>query len=317
MASAPVDQLERGHAHRAAGPVHQRERLRQHAVHARLDEGVGLPATDLHQGPRFRHVRPNQLDYFCAPASSRYSSTNRMVIPGVRARAAAAPVRTGRPVTPARIRDRAGRAFAVFLELRQLTHLAQELEGLLGLLLVTMLMRSRRVRSRSHRVLPQARRRGRSPCSRHRSSRLPWPCLGVLLHRQHLARHAETHVQSPLSIPNRAAATTTCPGSRRHRSAAPARAAARRGLPAPAPRPAAREEPVLEAPAGERHALLSTTAATFTAARTSPLWKRAETRLRGAPRRMSSSTASSSGPQSRTSGGRAPAETVPGSKSTG
>ena len=47
----PVDGLERGHAHRAAGAVHQLDLGRQHPIDAVADDGVGLAAADLHQHP--------------------------------------------------------------------------------------------------------------------------------------------------------------------------------------------------------------------------------------------------------------------------
>ena len=47
-----VDQLERRDADRAARAVHQLDLRRQQLVDAELDDGVRLPAADLHERPR-------------------------------------------------------------------------------------------------------------------------------------------------------------------------------------------------------------------------------------------------------------------------
>ena len=61
MAWALSIMLERGHAHRTAGPVHELDLRRQHPVDAVLDDGVGLAAADLHEHPRPRRHRAADL----------------------------------------------------------------------------------------------------------------------------------------------------------------------------------------------------------------------------------------------------------------
>ena len=46
-----VDHFQRRHANRAARPMHQLHAFRQQMIDAVLDDGVRLPAADLHQHP--------------------------------------------------------------------------------------------------------------------------------------------------------------------------------------------------------------------------------------------------------------------------
>ncbi len=63
MATALIDELERRDAHRAARAVHQRDLGRQQVLEAALEDGVGLAAADLHDGPGPRHGVANLLGH--------------------------------------------------------------------------------------------------------------------------------------------------------------------------------------------------------------------------------------------------------------
>ena len=91
-----VDQLDRRHAHGTAGAVDERHVGRQELVHAEADDGVGLAAADLHDGPRPRDQPTKRLGVLprmvrvavlvqelhevsssSSPISRRYSKTRR------------------------------------------------------------------------------------------------------------------------------------------------------------------------------------------------------------------------------------------------
>ena len=160
------------------GPVHQRHLRRQQLVDAELHDGVGLPAADLHQGPR--------------PGGD----------PAQRARVAARrPRRRG-------IRRRYLMTPGSLLELGQVAHLAQVREHLRGLGLVHHARwRSPRGRARSRPPGPRARSSGSRASRCRRNPRGPARRHGVgAVDAEDATRNGQTHVGDPCLANGRARA---------------------------------------------------------------------------------------------------------------